>query len=90
MFYELIRDDPGRSREAAKREPRAERWREREKVKKGKERGWRLQSNFNEHQGEYQIFFSPLVLSVDIQWHTALNHCHANKVFPIMPLVFGW
>lgn len=62
---------------------------ERAREKKGKERGWRLQSNFNEHQGEYQIFF-PLVLSVDIQWHTALNHCHANKVFPIMPLVFGW
>lgn len=56
---------------------------------RGKARGWRLQTNFNEHQGEYQIFF-PLVLSVDIQWHTALNHCHANKVFPIMPLVFGW
>ncbi len=56
MFYELIRDDPGRSREVAKREPRAQIWRERVREKKGKVRGWRLQSNFNEHQGEYQLF----------------------------------
>lgn len=41
--------------------------------KKDGERGWRLQSNFNEHQGEYQIFF-PASLSLSFSGYP-MAHC---------------
>lgn len=49
---------------------------------RGRGAGCRLQSNFNEYQGEYPIFF----LGISF-WCIALNHCHTNKVFSIIPLV---
>lgn len=51
---------------------------------RGRGAGCRLQSNFNEYQGEYPIFFFNGVSF----WCFALNHCHTNKVFPIMPLIW--
>jgi len=45
--------------------------------RRGRGAGCRLQSNFNEYQGEYPIFFHEVSF-----WYIVLNHCHTNKVFP--------